>query len=92
MTVSPKTPRRPPVAALLAVVLLTMLVSSDFYAGRFWIDHPATTGILAALTVVLISVTLIEAVVNRRAEHRWRLLAQYGSWNWPKPPRMHGTY
>lgn len=74
---SPKTPRRPPVAALLAVVLLTVLVSSDFYARRFWIDHPATTGILAALTVVLISVTVIEAVLNRRSERRWRLLAQY---------------
>jgi hypothetical protein len=69
--------RRPRVAAVLALALLVALVSSDFYARRFWTDHPATTGILAALTVVLISVTLIEAVVNRRAERRWRLLAQY---------------
>src|SRR3954465_96399 len=77
ITVSPKTPRRPPVAALLAVVLLMVLVSSDFYARRFWIDHPPTTGILAALPPVLISVTVIEAVLNRRSERRWRLLAQY---------------
>jgi hypothetical protein len=53
------------------------LVFSDFYARRFWIDHPVTTGILAALIAVLISVTMIEAVVNRRSERRWRLLAQY---------------
>jgi hypothetical protein len=69
--------RRLPVAALLAVVSLTVLVSSDFYASRFWIDHPATTGILAALTGVLISVTVIDAVLSRRSERRWRLLAQY---------------
>jgi len=58
-------------------VLPLVLVCSDFYARRFWIDHPLTTGILAALTVVLISVTVIEAIVNRRSERRWRLLAQY---------------
>jgi hypothetical protein len=68
---------RPPVAAVLALALLVALVSSDVYARRFWADHPATTGILAALSVVLISVTVIEAVVNRRSERRWRLLAQY---------------
>jgi hypothetical protein len=57
--------------------LPAVLVSSDFYARQFWIDHPATTGILAALAVVLISVTVIDAVLNRRSERRWRLLAHY---------------
>ena len=70
-------PRRAPAAALLAIASLVVLVGSDFYARRFWIDHPVTTGILAALTAVLISVTVIEAVINRRSERRWRLLAQY---------------
>jgi hypothetical protein len=36
-----------------------------------------TTAILASLTVVLVSVTVIEVVLNRRSERRWRLLAQY---------------
>jgi len=71
------TTARPPIAALGAVALIAVLVSSDFYAGQFWVDHPVTTAILGALTVVLVSVTVIEVVLNRRSERRWRLLAQY---------------
>jgi hypothetical protein len=63
--------------ALFAVAALLVLISSDFYAGRFWRDHPLTTAILGALVVVLVSVTVIEVVLNRRSERRWRLLAQY---------------
>ena len=73
----PKAPRRTPVAAFGAVALIAVLVSSDFYASQFWLGHPVTTAILASLTVVLVSVTVIEVVLNRRSERRWRLLAQY---------------
>src|SRR6202051_2447799 len=73
----PKAPRRPPIAALGAVALIAVLVSSDFYASKFWLGHPMTTAILASLTVVLVSVTVIDVVLNRRSERRWRLLAQY---------------
>jgi hypothetical protein len=73
----PKAPRRPRLAALGAVALIVVLVSSDFYANRFWLGHPVMTAILASLTVVLVSVTVIDVVLNRRSERRWRLLAQY---------------
>jgi hypothetical protein len=53
------------------------LFSSDFYSGRFWTNHPVTTAILGSLVAVLVSVTVIEVVLNRRSERRWRLLAQY---------------
>jgi hypothetical protein len=69
--------RHLPVTALIAVALVMVLVSSDFYASRFWLDHPATTATLASLGVVLVSVTVIETILNRRSERRWRLLAQY---------------
>jgi hypothetical protein len=69
-------PRRH-VAALVALAGLLALLTSDFYGRRFWIDHPEATAIVASLGVVLVSVTLIEAVLNRRSERRWRLLAQY---------------
>jgi len=75
--VSAKALRRPPIAALGAVALIAVSISSDFYASHFWLGHPVTTAILAALTVVLVSVTVIEVVLNRRSERRWRLLAQY---------------
>jgi hypothetical protein len=73
----PKAPRHPPIAALGAVALIAVLVSSDFYASQFWLGHPVTAAILASLTVVLVSVTVIEVILNRRSERRWRLLAQY---------------
>jgi hypothetical protein len=73
----PRASRRPPIAALGAVALIAVLVSSDFYASQFWLEHPVTTAFLAALTVVLVSVTLIDVILNRRSERRWRLLAQY---------------
>jgi len=75
--VSPKRRRHPNRAAPVAVALVVVLISSDFYAGRFWLDHPVTTAILTSLTVVLVSVTVIEVILNRRSERRWRLLAQY---------------
>src|SRR5271170_2663299 len=75
--VSAKVLRTPHVAALSAVAVLTILISSDFYAGQFWLDHPVTTDIVASLVVGFVSITLIDVVLNRRSERRWRLLAQY---------------
>jgi NAD(P)-dependent dehydrogenase (short-subunit alcohol dehydrogenase family) len=72
-----KTPRHPPVTALIAVALVMVVAFSDFYASRFWLDHPATTAILASLGVTLVSVTVIEVILKPRSERRWRLLAQY---------------
>ncbi|HEY3904219.1 MAG TPA: hypothetical protein VGM14_09980 [Streptosporangiaceae bacterium] len=73
----PKALRHPPLTASLAVALLILLISSDFYASRFWLGHPAITATLASLSVVLVSVTAIQVILNRRSERRWRLLAQY---------------
>jgi hypothetical protein len=73
----PKSRRRQRIAALGAVALMAVLVSSDFYARQFWLGHPVTTAILTSFSVVLVSVTVIEVVLNRRSERRWRLLAQY---------------
>ena len=75
---SSKRLRRPNVAvALFAVTVSVLVISSDFYARRFWLDHPVTTGTLAALVGILVSVTVIEVILDRRSERRWRLLAQY---------------
>ena len=40
------------------------MISSDFYARRLWLDHPVTTAVLASLAVVLLSVTIVEAVLS----------------------------
>jgi hypothetical protein len=72
-----KAPRRARITALGAVALIAVLVSSDFYARQLWLGHPLTTAILASLSAVLVSVTVLEVVLKRRSERRWRLLAQY---------------
>jgi hypothetical protein len=70
--------RRLNIAALAAAAVVALLISSDFYASQFWLSHPATTSVVASLAAVVVSVTIIEVVLQRRAERRWRLLAQYG--------------
>ena len=63
-------------AAVVAIVLLLIVGGSDFAIAGFWINHPMLTAIVSALAVVVLSVTVIEVVLNRRSERRWRLLAQ----------------
>ncbi|HXA43250.1 MAG TPA: hypothetical protein VNV65_10125 [Candidatus Solibacter sp.] len=63
-------------AAILAILLLLAVAGSDFVIAGFWVDHPMLTAIVSALAVVLLSVAVIEVVVNRRSERRWRILAQ----------------
>ena len=63
-------------AAALAIILVAAIALSDFVIGGFWVAHAMLTAILSALAVVLLSVAVIEAVLSRRAENRWRVLAQ----------------
>jgi hypothetical protein len=63
-------------AAVLAIILLVAVAGSDLVIGGFWVSHPMLTAIVSALVVVLLSVAVIEVVLNRRAERRWRVLAQ----------------
>ncbi|HEV3233770.1 MAG TPA: hypothetical protein VG329_04400 [Candidatus Dormibacteraeota bacterium] len=63
-------------AAILAILLLVAVAGSDFVVAGFWVSHPMITAIVSALVVVVLSVTVIEVVLNRRSERRWRILAQ----------------
>jgi hypothetical protein len=63
-------------AAILAILLLVAAAVSDFLVAGFWVSHPMLTAIVSALVVVLLSVAVIEVVLNDRAERRWRVLAQ----------------
>jgi hypothetical protein len=63
-------------AAVLAILLLVAVAGSDFVIAGFWASHPTLTTIVSALTVVLFSVAMIEVVLSRRSERRWRILAQ----------------
>jgi hypothetical protein len=62
--------------AILAILLLLAAAGSDFFIAGFWLSHPMLTAIVSALVVVLLSVAVVEVVLSRRAERRWRVLAQ----------------
>src|ERR1700694_5237575 len=63
-------------AAILAILLLLAVLGSDFLIAGFWLSHPMLTAIVSALVVVVLSVAVIEVVLSRRSERRWRILAQ----------------
>jgi len=63
-------------AAILTILLLLAVAGSDFLIAGFWLSHPMLTAIVSALVVVVLSVAVIEVVLSRRAERRWRILAQ----------------
>ena len=63
-------------AAILAILLLLAVAGSDLLIAGFWLSHPMLTAIVSALVVVVVSVAVIEVVLSRRAERRWRVLAQ----------------
>src|SRR2546428_12654738 len=65
-----------PTAAILAILLLLAVAGSDLLIAGFWLSHPMLTAIISALVVVVLSVAVIEVVLSRRAERRWRVLAQ----------------
>jgi hypothetical protein len=57
------------------VLVLVGLVVSDFETS-FWDRHEMTSSILASLVVVLITVVVINEVLERRESARWRVFAQ----------------
>jgi len=62
--------------AILAILLLLVAAGSDFFIAGFWLSHPMIAAIVSALVVVVLSVAVIEVVLSRRSERRWRALAQ----------------
>src|SRR5260370_20681250 len=63
-------------AAILTILLLLAVAGSDFLIAGFWLSHPMIPAIVSALVVVVLSVAVSEVVLSRRAERRWRVLAQ----------------
>jgi hypothetical protein len=62
------------VAALLALVLG---IASDVAEGSFWARHALLAGLTASVIVVLLSVAVINEVLERRTRQRWSVLAQF---------------
>jgi len=61
---------------MLAILLVLGAAASDLFIAGFWLSHPMLTAIVSALVVVVLSVAVVEVVISRRSERRWRVLAQ----------------
>ena len=65
---------------ILAAVALAALIGgvvSDFLNGAFWRRHALLAGLAASVIVVMLSVAVINEVIERRRRERWSVLAQY---------------
>ncbi len=62
--------------AVLGTLLSALAVSSDFVIGSFWSKHAMLTSLLASLLVVVISVAIVNELLEARNRRRWNLLAQ----------------
>ena len=63
--------------AALSVLVLAAAIASDSLARGFWERHPLLTGLAASLAIVILTVAVVNEVLERRQRRRWSVLAQY---------------
>ena len=69
--------RRTRVLAIVALLALAAGIVSDFVGGTFWSRHALLAGLVASVIVVMLSVAVINEVLDRRRRERWSVLAQF---------------
>jgi hypothetical protein len=62
--------------AAAGALLTALAVASDLWIRTFWGRHPMLTSLVANLVVVVISVAVINELIEARNRRRWSLLAQ----------------
>ena len=65
------------VLAAIALLALVGAIVSDVVGGDFWARHALLAGLVASVIVVMLSVAVINEVLERRRRERWSILAQY---------------
>src|ERR1700741_4807988 len=65
------------VLAAIALLALVGAIVSDVVGGDFWARHALLAGLAASVIVVMLSVAVINEVLERRRRQRWSILAQY---------------
>jgi hypothetical protein len=64
----------------MAIVVLAAAIAtgaSDLTGGNFWERHALLAGVVSSVIVVMLSVAVINEVLERRRRQRWTVLAQY---------------
>ena len=63
--------------AVLALAVVIGSVASDLTSNTFWERHALLTGLASSVIVVILSVAVINEVLERRRHRRWSVLAQF---------------
>jgi hypothetical protein len=79
---------RPRVVAILALAVLAGAVVSDLVGTSFWVRHALLASIVGSVIVVMLSVAVINEVLERRRRRRWSILAQYVMFELVRNARM----
>jgi hypothetical protein len=74
--------------ALLAVAAFVGGAAWDVTAGIFWERHALVAGLVSSAIVVMLSVAVINEVIERRRRQRWSVLAQYVMFELVRNARM----
>jgi hypothetical protein len=69
--------RRSRLLAIFALAAFVGAAVSDATGGSFWGRHTMLAGLVASVIVVMLSVGVINEVIERRRRQRWSTLAQY---------------
>ena len=76
------------VMAILALLAVVGAVSSDITSDRFWERHALLAGLVSSVIVVVLSIAVINEVLERRRRQRWSILAQYVMFELVRNARM----
>ena len=80
--------RQTRVVAIFALLILVAAVASDLANGGFWGRHSLLAGLVSSVIVVMLSVAVINEVLERRRRQRWSVLAQYVMFELVRNARM----
>jgi hypothetical protein len=72
----------------LALFVLCGAVVSDSLEAEFWIRHSLLASLVGSVIVVMLSVAIINEVVERRRRRKWSVLAQYVMFELVRNARM----
>jgi hypothetical protein len=74
--------------AILVVAAVIAGIASDITGANFWERHALLTGLVSSVIVVMLSVAVINEVLERRRRQRWSILAQYVMFELVRNARM----
>ena len=63
--------------AIVALLALAGGIVSDVVGGSFWVRHALLASLAASVIIVMLSVAVINELLERRRRERWSILAQF---------------